>query len=115
MKKQLFIISFVLLIAHPNRSFAETGCLVPNYPGLLTYQSVPGGVYSEQGMVLPPSGCWWVLKERISGCIGYGKPGLKAEYELECPIDDYIPILLIFTIGFGFFKLSRKVICTQSK
>jgi len=110
MKKQLFIISFVLLFFKPSSSFSTTGCLVPGYTELLIVQTPPGGIiYSSIPNLQPLAGCWWVLETTISGCLGHGKVGVKGEYKMECPFDDYIPLLMIAIGGFGYVKLlSRK-------
>ena len=99
MKKTLFIIPIFLNFIIYFKVVAETGCLVPGYTELLTNQSGTTGPYFNLPNLPATEGCHWVLIYRISGCIGHGKGGVKGEYELQCPLDDFVPILLIFTIG----------------
>jgi len=109
MKNQLFIISIVLLFFKPISSFPTTGCLVPGYTELLIVQTPPGGIIYSSIPNLPPlPGCWWVLETTISGCVGHGKVGVKGEYKMECPFDDYIPLLMTAIAGLGYSKLIRR-------
>ncbi len=104
MKKLLFIIPILLIFLVPVFAFAETGCLVPGYTELLINQSGVSGPYFNLPNLPAPQGCQWVLISRISGCIGHGRGGVKGVYELQCPIDDYVPILLFITIGTVLLK-----------
>ncbi|MFW0717067.1 hypothetical protein [Pedobacter sp. N23S346] len=109
MKKLCLIIPIYLI---PIFVFAEYGCLVPGYPELLTHQTnPPGGTFSNTpGDIYPASGCSWILDTSLAsaGCIGHGKAGTKGTYYEECPIDDFIPLLFIFTTGVAFSALHRK-------
>jgi len=110
MKKLCLIIPIFLI---PIFAFAEYGCLVPGYPELLTYQTnPPGGTFSNTpGDLYPADGCAWILDRSFasSGCIGHGKTGTKGTYYQECPIDDFIPLLFIFTTGVAVSTLNRRL------
>ena len=111
MKKLGLIIPLVLTLTIPIKLFAEYGCLVPGYPELLIYQTAPpGGVFSNNPNLQPGVNCQWMLdtSQPYLGCVGHGKGGIKGTYYQQCPIDDYIPLLLIFTAGFAFFQIRRK-------
>ena len=109
MKKICLIIPLYLI---PFFVFAEYGCLVPGYPELLTYQSnPPGGIYSNTpGELYPSADCKWTLDQSqpSAGCIGHGKAGRKGTYYQECPVDDFIPLLFIFTAGVSFLTIRKK-------
>lgn len=107
MERQLFIIPFVLLILKSPLVFATEGCLVAGYPDLLVTQPLPGSTYANEGALYPAANCWWTLVTYSSGCIGHGKGGVKGNYEMQCPIDSYVPILVIFTIGCALLKLTK--------
>lgn len=104
MKKSLFIIPIFLNFLVSNWCFAETGCLVPGYSELLIRQTMPGSPYFNLPNLPVEEGCHWVLTSYIGGCVGHGKGGVKGEYEMQCPFDDYVPILIIFTIGTVILK-----------
>ncbi|MFD2288807.1 hypothetical protein GJU39_05830 [Pedobacter petrophilus] len=109
MKKLCLIIPICLI---PIFVFAEYGCLVPGYPELLTYQTnSPGGIFSNTpGNIYPAAGCFWKLNVMLpmSGCVGHGRAGIKGTCYQECPVDDFIPLLFIFTTGAAFLTFYRK-------
>ncbi|MET4083645.1 hypothetical protein ABIB40_003617 [Pedobacter sp. UYP30] len=108
MKNLCVIIPFLLI---SNLLFADSGCLIPGYPELLTYQTnPPGGTFSNTPNSPPNPGCQWVLDTSLPfiGCVGHARGGTKGTYYQQCPIDDYVPLLLIGAGGFGFFILRRR-------
>ena len=44
----------------------------------------------------------------MSGCVGHGRAGTKGTYYQECPLDDFSPLLFIFTTGAAFLTLYKK-------
>ncbi|MCX2431333.1 MULTISPECIES: hypothetical protein [unclassified Pedobacter] len=111
MKKLCLIIPLYLI---PFFVFAEYGCLVPGYPELLTHQSnPPGGTFSNTpGEIYPEANCAWTLDMSMpsAGCVGHGKAGKKGTYYQACPIDDFIPLLFIFTAGISFLTISKRLL-----
>lgn len=105
MKSQLFVIPFLFFGVSPFLGFAESGCLVPGYPELLLNQSGITGPYFNSPHIYPPADCWWSLVKHESGCIGHGRAGVKGEFEMQCPVDGSVYILIIFTIYFSLSKL----------
>ncbi len=109
MKKLCLIIPICFI---PIFVFPEYGCLVPGYPELLTYQTnPPGGIFSvTPGGIYPSPGCLWRLDVKLpmSGCVGHGRAGTKGTYYQECPLDDFSPLLFIFTTGAAFLTLYKK-------
>lgn len=107
MKKLCLIIPLFLI---PINLFAEYGCLVPGYPELLINQSnPPGGTFFNTPALYPDPGCSWQLDTTMpyAGCVGHASGGVKGKYVQACPIDDYIPLLFIFTAGFAFFQIRK--------
>jgi hypothetical protein len=112
MKKLSLIIPIALLIL-PIKLYADYGCLIPGYPELLTYQSLPpGGIFSNSPATYPDPNCQWILdtSQPYTGCIGHAQAGIKGTYYQECPIDDNIASFFIFTAIIVFFKIKRKAL-----
>ncbi|WP_231426306.1 hypothetical protein [Pedobacter sp. Leaf250] len=131
MKKLGLIIPILMLSFY---TFADThryGCWIPetNYifyepdlahggsPNFLTDWKVPNG--DDDGYYEKDARCgnsialsctvyWAISSVHPSGndIRGYG---FLADYSIEyCPIDDYIPLLIIFTAGVAFIQIRKK-------
>ena len=101
----LFIIPILSNILFSAPSFAEQGCLVPGYTELLIRQDRAGAPYFNSPNLPAPLGCEWILISFISGCIGHGKGGIKGEFELQCPLDDNVTLILVLSIAIALLKL----------
>ncbi|TKB98247.1 hypothetical protein [Pedobacter cryotolerans] len=124
LKKNLIcLIAIILLSVNTDKVLAATGCLYtsgyiyPNRSGNFT-GNPPGTTYgngsyenySFNGRVLE-NDVYCVVEStvpcRIDGSNGVW--GVKVTFSyVQCPIDDYIPLLITFISGVGLFYLKRK-------
>lgn len=118
MKKLSLIIPVLICLSIPKKLFAEYGCLVPGYPELLIYQSnPPRGVFSNNPNMMPDVNCQWTLDltQPYLGCVGHGRSGTKGTYYQQSPIDDYVPLILIFTAGLAFLQIRKWQVIIQDE
>ncbi|TDG35317.1 hypothetical protein EZJ43_14585 [Pedobacter changchengzhani] len=110
MKKLGLIIPFsIIFFFIPNKVFSEIGCLVGN--SLLTNQVPSSGLYYGTPSYPSAPGCNWVLVRVIGGCAFGGRGYIKGDYEMQCPLDDYIPALLLLIGGIGFVHIRKTKFC----
>ena len=117
MKKYLILILFVLFLK--SSVLASTGCL----KGGLVYINPPSGWNQWTNSIDDscPSGAsvsdTYAFLNSVSvtscsvGFLGWSGSGVIVDYSImNCPLDDYVPVAVLFVAGFSFFYLRAKKI-----
>lgn len=119
MSKYLLSLMIVMAIVtlHSSKAFAQqqTGCLLPN--GRIHYQEngVHGGktnYNTNPNVLISTVFCVTVVTTnpncRVNKKSNAANQGTKRKFYLvPCPIDDYIPLIILAIGGFGFFSIRR--------
>jgi len=106
MLKSLYLILFILLLSGALK--AQTGCIPSSNTSRIYTTFVSGTTYSKANFVTLTGGCSWNLTPG-SPCIvggGVGSGILGQSSPQVCPIDSYIP-LLILLCNIGYFALAK--------
>lgn len=113
MKRCFFLLFFLSIFFSSNAQTFINGCLITSYNPDRIYTSLNGGDYyitvcngtSPSNRYAYATGSTGGLGSCNNGVVN----GYRTSYFVAlCPIDDYIPFILLATAGFGFFYLRGK-------